>query len=61
MSTDRPTRDRMSLEEVTDSNMWEIRKARGSKGFRTAITKLQSAPKVLWMPAGASGSQLEIS
>jgi hypothetical protein len=26
MSTDRPTRDSMSLEEATVSNMWEIRK-----------------------------------
>jgi hypothetical protein len=24
MSNDRPTRDRMSLEEATISNMWEI-------------------------------------
>jgi hypothetical protein len=27
MSTDRPTRDSMSLEEATISNMWEIEKA----------------------------------
>ena len=29
MSNDRPTRDSMSIEEVTVSNMWEIDEAHG--------------------------------
>jgi hypothetical protein len=29
MSTDRPTRDSMSLEEATVANMWEIAETQG--------------------------------
>ena len=40
------------LRKPTVSNMWEIRKTLGSNRFRTAITKLKSAPRAFWIPAG---------